>query len=130
MHLEPVYPWESLPEHLAAQEYSRCLGRILASLPRRHARKAARPLAIAAVRIAAGITGANVDLPPGYEMPVEERAMFRQESLEGLDYSRQALRRFHKRRIGDRAQIRSALELLDQIERWINAGPMKVEDVH
>jgi hypothetical protein len=122
--MEPImYSWERLPEYLAAQEYSRCLGRILASLPPRRARRAARPLTAAAVRLGAAIAGCNADLPPGEELSGEERAEFRRLGLDGLQESRHRLTRLDRRRDGDRTEIARALDLLDRIEMWMTAGP-------
>lgn len=118
------YSWERLPEYEATQTYSKCLGRIIASLPRRVARKVARPLTLDAIRLATGIAGCNADAPPGAELSVEERAMFRNQGLEGLDASRGRMRKLLDRGVGDAAEIRSAIELLDRIETWINAGPV------
>jgi hypothetical protein len=122
MRADVRYEWESLPEYIATQEYSRCLGRIIKSLPRR-ARLAVPPLTLAAVRLGTGIAGCNAEMPPGQELSPEERASFRSQSMEGLETSRRRIRRLQRRRLGDRAEIRHALELLDRIERWIQAGP-------
>lgn len=119
-----VYDWERLPEYIATQEYSRVLGRIIASLPRRVARKHCAPLTRDAVRLATGIAGCNAEVPPGEELSPQERALFREQGLEGLRSSRQRIRAFQGRRRGAQDEIRHALELLDRIESWINAGPM------
>ena len=116
------YSWERLPEYQATQEYSRCLGRILASLPTRTARKAIGPLTTAALMLGAGIAGCNADVPPGEEMPPEERAEFRRQALDALRESRRRLRRFRDRRKGDQRELRRALDLLDQAEMWMTAG--------
>jgi hypothetical protein len=118
-----VYRWERLPEYVATQEYSRCLGRILASLPRLVTWCSAQPLTLAAVRLSAGIAGANAELAPWEELSPEERAAFRAQGLEGLRWSRRRLRRLQRWRLGDRRELRRALELLDEIENWIEAGP-------
>lgn len=118
------YSWERLPEYEATQTYSKCLGRIIASLPRRVARKVARALTLDAIRLATGIAGCNADAPPGAELSVEERVMFRDQGLEGLDASRRRMRKLLDRGVGDAAEIRRAVELLDRIEKWINAGPV------
>jgi hypothetical protein len=118
---DTIYSWESLPEYVATQEYSRCLGRILASLPPLLARRATNPLTLAAIWLGAGIAAVNADLPPGEELPPDERARFRARSLDGLRTSRRRLRRLHRWRLGDRQEIRRALDLLDQVEQWMNA---------
>lgn len=124
------YSWERLPEALAAQEYSRCLGRILASLPRRIARKAVQPLTAAAVQLGAGIVGLNLDVPPGEEEPSpEDRAEFRRQALEALEESRRGMQRFRARRHGDQDEVTRALELLDRTEMWLNA-PTSGSTVH
>lgn len=116
------YSWERLPEVLAAQEYSRCLGRIIASLPPRTARRATTPLAIAALDMGVGIVGCNLDVPPGEEGPsAEERAVFRRQALDAVRESRRRIRRFRRRRKGDQEEVERALELLDQTEMWITA---------
>ena len=121
--MEPIeYSWERLPEYRATQEYSRCLGRVLASLPRRTARKAVEPLTTAALMLGAGIAGCNAETPPGEELPAEERAEFRRQALDALRESRRRLRRFRDRRKGDPHEVRRALDLLDQAEMWMTAG--------
>lgn len=130
MNTEVRYRWEDLPEYVAAQEYSRCLGRILASLPELLSRRATGPLTRAAVELGAGIAGANAELPPGEELAPAERAMFRARGLAGLRRSRRKLRRLKRWRLGDGHELRRALELLDQIESWIEAGPMRRGRVH
>ncbi len=120
-----VYRWESLPEYVATQEYSRCLGRILASLPRVLAWGTARSLTLAAVRLGAGIAGANAELPPWEELLPEERTAFRDHGLQGLRWSRRRLQHIRRLRLGDRRELARALELLDQIENWIEVGPIE-----
>lgn len=115
------YSWERLPEVLASQEYSRCLGRIFASLPERIARKSVGPLTTAAVQMGASIVGCNLDTPPGEDLSPEERAEFRRDALEALEASREWIQRLRKRRHGDQDEVRRALELLDRTEMWINA---------
>jgi hypothetical protein len=122
--MDMEYSWERLPEYEATQTYSKCLGRIIASLPRRVARKVVRPLTLDAIRLATGIAGCNADVPPGgEELTVEERVMFRDQALEGLRASRRRMEKLLHRRVGDTAEVRTALHLLDRIENWINAGP-------
>lgn len=116
------YSWERLPEVIASQEYSRCLGRLFASLPRRVARKSIEPLTRAAVRLGAGIVACNLDVPPGEEdLPPEDQAEFRRDAMEALQESRRAIQRFRRRRHGDPDEIARALELLDRTEMWMNA---------
>lgn len=130
--MEPhtIYSWERLPEYVATQEYSRCLGRVLASLPPLLARRATTPLTMAAVWLGAGIAASNADLPPGEDLPPEERARFRAHSLRGLRTSRRRLRRLQRWRLGDRNEIRRALDLLDQVESWIKAAPLRITQMN
>ena len=124
------YSWERLPEVIASQEYSRCLGRIFASLPERVARTSIHPLTAAAVRLGTGIVACNLDVPPGEEdLPPEEQAEFRRDALEALHESRRRIQRFRKRRQGDQEEVTRALELLDRTEMWMNA-PAATEAVH
>lgn len=123
--MDITYSWERLPEYEATQTYSKCLGRVIASLPRRVARKVVRPLTLDAIRLATGIAGANADVPPGEELSAEERALFRAQGLEGLQASRRRMEKFLDRGVGDADEVRAALELLDRIEKWINAGPVR-----
>lgn len=116
-----VYSWERLPEYIATQEYSRCLGRVLASLPRRAARKFTDPLTLAAIQLAGGIVACHADLPPDVELSSEERAEFRRKGLRGLRESRRRLRKFRRRRLGDQAELERALSLLDRVEMWFTA---------
>lgn len=124
------YSWERLPEVIASQEYSRCLGRIFSSLPERVARKSIHPLTAAAVRLGTGIVACNLDVPPGEEdLPLEEQAELRRDALEALHESRRRIQRFRKRRQGDQNEVTRALELLDRTEMWMNA-PAAAEAVH
>lgn len=115
------YSWERLPEVLASQEYSRCLGRIFASLPKRIARKTIAPLTQAAVQMGASIVGCNLDTPPGEELSPEEVAEFRRDALDALRASRQGIQRLRRRRHGDQDEVLRALELLDRTEMWLTA---------
>lgn len=123
------YSWERLPEVIASQEYGRCVGRVLASLPRRLARRSVRPLTSAAVRLGAGIVGCNLDVPPGHELSAEERAEFRRQAAEALNESRRLMERFRSRGKGDQAEVQRALELLDRTEMWMSS-PSTGEAVH
>ena len=116
------YSWERLPEVIASQEYSRCLGRVFASLPDRIARKTVGPLTRAAVRLGTGIVACNLDIPPGEEdLRPEEQAEFRRDAIEALHESRRRIQRLRKRRHGDPDELVRALELLDRTEMWMNA---------
>lgn len=123
MQPHTAYSWEQLPEYIATQEYSRCLGRVLSSLPPLLAWRATEPLTTGAVWLGSGIAASNAELPPGEELPPEARSAFRERGLRGLRRSRRRLRRLQRWRVGDREELRRALDLLDQIERWIEAGP-------
>ena len=115
------YSWERLPEVVASQEYGRCVGRVLASLPRRLARRSVRPLTSAAVRLGTGIVGCNLDVPPGQELSVEERAEFWRQAAEALDESRRLMEALRRRRNGDQAEVLRALEALDRTEMWMRS---------
>lgn len=115
------YSWERLPEVIASQEYGRCVGRVLASLPRRLARRSIRPLTSAAVRLGAGIVGCNLDVPPGHELSAEERAEFWQQATEALDESRRLMEALRRRGKGDQDEVLRALEALDRTEMWMRA---------
>ncbi len=115
------YSWEQLPEVLASQEYSRCLGRIIDSLPKRVARKRIGPLTAAAVQMGASIVGCNLDTPPGEELSPEERAEFRRDALEALHVCRHEIQWLRDRRHGDQDEVLRALKLLDRTEMWVNA---------
>jgi hypothetical protein len=116
------YSWERLPEILAAQEYHQCLGRLVASLPDPVAYRATAPLADAALQLAIGLVGCNLDVPPGHEdLSAEERAEYRRCALDALRESRRRIERLRKRRHGDQDEIVRALELLDRTEMWITA---------
>lgn len=114
---EPVvYSWETLPEYLATQQYSRCLGRILRSLPRLVRRRWKEPLTAAAIIIAGGIVGLHADLPPEERLRAAEREEFRRGALIGIRFSRRALRILSRVRRVDRAQILAAAELLERVD--------------
>lgn len=113
---EAIYAWESLPEYLATQQYSRCLGRLFRSLPRRVRRRVVRPMTGAAVLIAQGIAGFNADLPPSELLSAREREAFRARALTGIRASREGLEALARVRRVSRPDLLVADELLERIE--------------
>jgi hypothetical protein len=124
MSTDRMYAWESYPEYMALQQFSRCLGRILSSLPRRHQRRSARILFPAAVFMAQGIAGAHAELRPGEEMPLAEREQFRSMGLESLTASRARLLRLKSRSLGSQPDLLVALELLERVESGLRTRPL------
>jgi hypothetical protein len=124
MRTDRMYTWESYPEYIALQQFSRCLGRILCSLPRRHQRRSGRILLPAAVFMAQGIAGAHAELRPGEEMALSEREQFRSIGLESLDASRERLLRLRSRSLGSQADLLVALELLERVEAGLRTRPL------
>ena len=120
---EPVlYSWETLPEYIAAMQYSRCLGRILKSLPRRVRRRWMAPLSAGAIVMAQGIVILNADVAPDERLDVEDQERFRAHSLLALRWSRRALRVLRRARRVDRGQIMAATELLERVESGVRAA--------
>ena len=113
---DAIYSWERLPEYVATQQYSRCLGRIFRSLPRRIRRKVIRPLTGAAVLIGQGIAGFNAEVPPSEVLSAREREAFRDRALAGIEASREGLRTLEGVRRVSRPDLLVAGELLERIE--------------
>ena len=122
MERDTVYSWENLPEYVAVQQYSRCLGRIFRSLPRRIRRRVIGPLSGAAVLIGHGIVGFNADLPPSERMTAAEREVYRRAALQGLRDSREGLDRLDEVRRVSRPDLLVARELLARIETSVRAA--------
>lgn len=120
-----TYTWEALPEYIATMQYSRCLGRILRSLPRRVRKRWTEPLTCAAVVMGRGIVVLNADLPPGDRPSIEDQEMFRHSSLVALRWSRRALRVLRRARRVDRGQILAAAELLERVEAGVRSAEAK-----
>jgi hypothetical protein len=119
--MEPdiIYSWERLPEYVATQQYSRCLGRILRSLPWWVRRRAVRPMTGAAVLIAQGIAGLNADVPPSETLSAREREEFRARALVGIRASREGLEALADVRRASRPDLLAARELLERIEAGV-----------
>lgn len=127
MPLEPVvYRWESYPEYVACLQYSRCLGRIFGSLPRRTLRQAMPKLTRAAVLIANGIAGAHAEIDSGEGMPRTERERFRNIGLGSIVVSRDGLRALRDQGVGSRADLAAAFELLERVEVGLRTRPLPV----
>lgn len=124
MSTERMYAWESYPEYVALQQFSRCLGRILASLPRRHQRRSGRVLLPAAVFMGQGIAGAHAELAPGEDIPLEDRERFQAIGLESLLVTRERLLRLKNRSLGSQADLLAALELLERVEAGLRSRPL------
>lgn len=125
MHEPETYSWELLPEYIAAMQYSRCVGRILRSLPRRVRKRWAEPLTCGAIVMAGAIVVLNADLPPEERLPVHEQERFRANSLVALRWSRRALRVLGRARRVDRAQLLAASELLERVEAGVRSAEAK-----
>lgn len=110
------YDWELLPEYVTAQQYARCLGRILASLPVQVRRRVSRPLVGSATLIAQGIAGANAEAPPEAPLSVEDREVFRRTALRAVRLCRTGLGLLRDEGVGSRPDLLVALELLERIE--------------
>lgn len=114
-----VYTWEDFPEYHATQQLSRCIGRILASLPSRTRTAIGRTLVRGPMLVAQSIAGASADMPPGEVMPIEERETFRRGAIDGVQLLRDALQLLKAERLGSVPDLLAALELLDRIEEWV-----------
>jgi hypothetical protein len=103
-----IYVWETYPEYIATQQYSRCLGRVL----------------VTAILIAQGIAGAHAEDGNDEPMPLEDRAQFREAGLAMIAMSREALELFRANRHGDAASVTAALELLERAEHGLRTRPL------
>jgi hypothetical protein len=121
--IEPKYAWERYPENIALQQYSRCLGRVVASLPRRLRRIMTKPLIQAATLSGIGLAGAHAELKPG-ESSRAEREEFLQLAFTSIEHSRKGLLLLKEARKGDAAGLTAALELLERVEAGLRARPL------
>lgn len=122
MDQDTIYSWEQLPEYIALQQYSRCLGRIFRSLSWRRRRKAIPTMTGAAILMAQGIAGFNADMPPDEPLTASEREVFRKGALVGLRESRHGLEELADARKVSRPDLLVAGELLERIEAGIRGG--------
>ena len=119
-----VYVWESYPEYRAAQQFSRCLGRIFASLPKQLRLKLQRPMTQAAILIAHGIAGAHAEVDDDAAYTHAVREEMRTCGLQALGACRATLVTMKEERTGDRANVLAALELLERIEHGMKERPL------
>jgi hypothetical protein len=124
MSTNDTYHWERYPEYLALQQFSRCLGRVLASLPVRQRLRNGRILVPAAVFMAQGIAGAHADTGPEDALPPECRERFRQVGLESAQLSKVFLTHLKERRRVSRPDLLAALELLERVESGLATRPV------
>lgn len=117
-----TYDWETLPEYLATQQYARCLGRILCSLPTRVRKRVQVPLSGSAILIAQGIAGFNAELPPSEPLTMADREAFRRRALDGIRWSRRGVRLLRPLRGVSQADLLVADELLERVEERIRAA--------
>lgn len=122
MDQEAVYRWETLPEYVATQQYSRCLGRIFRSLPRRVRGKVLEPMTGAAILMSQGIAGFNAEVPPSERMTAGEREAFRRRALMGIRWSRRGLALLKDVRRVSRPDLTAAGELLERIESGVRSA--------
>jgi hypothetical protein len=121
--IHPKHEWESYPEHTALQQYSRCLGRVVASLPKRLQRIMTKPLVQAASLSGIGLAGAFAERSPG-ESKRAEREEFLQLALTSIEHSRKGLLLLKEARKGDAAGLTAALELLERVEAGLRTRPL------
>jgi hypothetical protein len=121
---EALYAWERYPEYLALNQYSRCLGRLLVTLPRRVERRVARTLIRGAILIGEGIVGAHASVPAEASLSREERKAFRDAGLESIAASRDGLRLLKEERLGSQPDLLAALELLERVESGLRTRPL------
>lgn len=115
-----VYAWEELPEYRTTQQFGRCVGRVIASLPRRFRWTAGRTLIRCPVLIARGIAGANAEMPRGGDLSTADREMFRRSALDGIEICRDALSMLKSEQLGNLPDVLVGLVLLDRIEAWVS----------
>ena len=113
------YDWELLPEYVTAQQFARCLGRILMSLPLRVRCKVTRPLVGSATLIAQGIAGANAEAPADAPLSAEDREVFRRTAIQAVRICRTGLGLLREEGLGSRPDHLVAVELLERIERSV-----------
>jgi hypothetical protein len=123
MDQDTIYGWERLPEYVALQQYGRCLGRILRSLPWRRRRRVAPTLTGAAILMAQGIAGFHAELPPDELVTPREREVFRTGALIGLRDSRAILEQLSTERKVSRPDLLVASELLERVEAGLRSTP-------
>lgn len=122
MDQEATYRWETLPEYVAAQQYSRCLGRVFRSLPRRVRRKVVEPMTGAAILMSQGIAGFNADVPASESLTAGEREAFRRRALTGIRWSREGLELLEGVRRASRPDLVAAAELLERVESGVRSA--------
>lgn len=119
-----VYAWESFPEYVAVQQYSRCLGRILVSLPARQRRRAMKPMIHAAKVMGMAIAGAHAQPSPTGQPSDEERQEFRDIGLEAVAATREGLQILKDAGLGRSADMAAAVELLERVETGLRGRPL------
>lgn len=119
-----VYAWEQFPEYVAVQQYSRCLGRILVSLPARVRRLAMKPLIHAATVMGMAIAGAHAEPLPDGGPSDGERQEFREIGLDCVGATRECLKILKDNGLGRPADMAAASELLERVEDGLRHRPL------
>jgi len=125
MQLERKYAWESYGEYVALQQFSRCLGAVLASAPKKLARRASRPLIRTATRTSVMFSVAHAEEPPdprNARLPHDVRVQARQLALDGADVLRQLLMTLEGQ--VSAPHYTAALELLERFEQGVRERPL------
>jgi hypothetical protein len=124
MDSSATFTWESLPEYRYLQRFAYSLGRIFKSLPRSWRRRCERPLVRGTSLLAATITMANLDVPPGEEdLPRDVRRDASEAALEAVSVLREGVTILKDARKGSKPDLLVALDLLDRIEEAIRNNP-------
>ena len=122
MRRKREYRWERYAEYQALQQYSRCLGAALASMPTRLGRKAAKPLIRASVMMGTLMTFAHAEEDPAHPIRLAARRECRDTALQCVELSREGL--LALKELASTPHVTAALELLERIESGLRERPL------
>lgn len=111
-----VPTWDQHPSLLVTHQYSRCIERLLQSLPSTVQRQAGPSLILAIGRIRAGIAAAHPAQGRRLGPHMLAPALCREEANSAVATSAATLELLRRERLGSRAELLVALELLERIE--------------
>ncbi|HSJ09649.1 MAG TPA: hypothetical protein VK928_07025 [Longimicrobiales bacterium] len=122
MEIERKYRWESYEEYVAQQQFNRCLGAVLASLPRRQRNRVGPPLIKASVLAGMMFTLAHSEDDEEQVLAAESRADARTAALGFVTDLRDRLAGLTGR--ASAPHLTAALELLERFEAGVRDRPL------